>query len=302
MKLQHALLAMLVAVGAFAAPATSADPGERHGHADAGLASLGLERDPFAPVHIVTSRATHDRHLEAFTRNAAVRRDSTGAALVVSEIRAHQLGAVSEHIHQRELRCGGYFAFRSRAEAEAFIREDQSARAIARTVLPDYSIDNQATVDPWLPQVSEQNLYQSIDHLQAYQNRYYTSTDGKASAEWIRDTWQALAAGRGDVTTEVSACANCSTQPSVILTIQGAELPDEIVVLGAHLDSINTSGGGSTGQRAPGADDDASGIATLTEVIRIALSRSAPFKPCTSVLSFPIRNVCRFSAISIGQR
>ena len=58
----------------------------------------------------------------------------------------------------------------------------------------------------------------------------------------------------------------------MILTVQGAELPDEIVVLGAHLDSINTSGGGSTTQRAPGADDDASGIATLTEVIRISLA------------------------------
>src|SRR3546814_2892790 len=42
--------------------------------------------------------------------------------------------------------------------------------------------------------------------------------------------------------------------------------------LGAHLDSINAYGGGSPGQAAPGADDDASGIAVLTETLRIALA------------------------------
>ncbi|WP_332749794.1 M20/M25/M40 family metallo-hydrolase, partial [Hydrogenophaga sp.] len=135
-----------------------------------------------------------------------------------------------------------------------------------------YTIDNQATVNPWLPLASEANIYNTINHLSSYQNRYYTSTTGKTSAEWIRTTWQGLAGTRTDVSTELLSCSTCSTQPSVILTVQGAELPNEIVVLGAHLDSINTSGGGSNTQLAPGADDDASGIATLTEVIRVALA------------------------------
>ena len=45
-------------------------------------------------------------------------------------------------------------------------------------------------------------------------------------------------------------------QPSVILTIQGTTLPSEVVVIGAHLDSINSSN--PSGGRAPGSDDDAS--------------------------------------------
>src|SRR3546814_13444636 len=70
---------------------------------------------------------------------------------------------------------------------------------------------------------------------------------------WIRDNWAALAAGRSDVTTELfTACATCSTQPSVVLTIEGTTLREEVVVLGAHLDSINAYGGGSPGQAAPG--------------------------------------------------
>jgi leucyl aminopeptidase len=124
-----------------------------------------------------------------------------------------------------------------------------------------------------LPQVQEQRLYDTINHLSSYRNRYFASSHGRTSAEWIRDHWQSLAAGRSDVTTELfTACTNCSTQPSVILTIRGWDLPNDVVVLGAHLDSINGSTPYDPNQHAPGADDDASGIATLTETLRIALA------------------------------
>jgi leucyl aminopeptidase len=65
-------------------------------------------------------------------------------------------------------------------------------------------------------------------------------------------------------------------QPSVILTVPGSEKPEEIVVLGGHLDSISGWSGGA-GARAPGADDNASGIAVLTEAIRIL--GEAGFRP-----------------------
>jgi len=228
-------------------------------------------QDPFAPVYIVTSRKTFDT-VHALVRNPASRRDSLGNELVVSETRANMLDAVSGLIHQRELRCGGYFAFDSRQKAEAFIANDRSALA-ARALAVSYTIDNAATVDPWLPQATESGIYDTINALSGYRNRYYASSYGKAAAEWIRDRWSALAAGRSDATTELfTGCSNCSTQPSVILTIQGNELPDEVVVLGAHLDSINDSAGGNPEMLAPGADDDASGIATLTEALRIALA------------------------------
>jgi bacterial leucyl aminopeptidase len=241
-------------------------------HADGALASLRLERDPFAQVFIVMSRASYDG-MRDLVGSAVAKTDSTGAPLIVAKIRAHQLSRISERIHAREGRCGGYFAFASREDADAFVRSDRSRQAMkSAAIRVEYAIDNQATVEPWLPQVQHTNIYGTISHLSGYQNRYYTSSDGKAAAEWIRTTWQGLAGGRADVTSELSGCANCATQPSVILTIRGTELPNEIVVLGAHLDSINGSAGGSVAQRAPGADDDASGIATLTEVLRIAMA------------------------------
>ena len=287
------LFAVFIGAGMFAASAF-AQSGEhihaqgRHAqaqhaqaHADAALASMRLERDPNARVHVVMARKSYDGMRDLVSRGA-VAADGLGTPLVVAEIKAQMLSRIAERIHQREQRCGGFFAFATREEADAFIASDRSAQAIrSNALLAAYTIDNQATVSPWLSQVQHTNIYSTISTLSSYQNRYYTSTTGRTSAEWIRNTWQGLAGSRTDVTSELSTCATCSTQPSVILTIRGVELPNEIVVLGAHLDSINGSGGGSTTQIAPGADDDASGIATLTEVLRIAMANG--WKPKRTV-------------------
>ncbi|HSX58651.1 MAG TPA: M20/M25/M40 family metallo-hydrolase [Tahibacter sp.] len=225
-----------------------------------------------APVYIVTSRDTY-ANLADLARDPMARIDSVGSDLVVAETQESQLAEIAARIHKRELRCGGYFAFASREAADAFVRDDGAAAGARRNLLLAYTIDNQATVNPWLDLPAEANIRGTITTLSGYKNRYYASTYGKASAEWIRTTWAGLANGRSDVTAELyTGCTNCSTQPSVILTVQGGDLANEVVVLGAHLDSINSSGGGSNEQTAPGADDDASGIATLTEVIRVSLA------------------------------
>ena len=283
MKFGSSLFAVFIGAGMFAAPAfaQSGDHAHAQEHADAALASMRLEHDPNAPVHVVMARKSYDGMRDLVSRGAAAA-DGLGTPLVVSEIKAHMLSRIAERIHQREQRCGGFFAFATREEADAFIASDRSAHAMrSNALLAAYTIDNQTTVNPWLSQVQHTNIYNTINTLSTYQNRYYTSTTGKTSAEWIRNTWQGLAGSRTDVTSELSTCSNCSTQPSVILTIRGVELPNEIVVLGAHLDSISSSGGGSTTQRAPGADDDASGIATLTEVLRIAMANG--WKPKRTV-------------------
>jgi len=266
MILRNSLLAVLLAAGAFDTFAQTRAP---------------AERDLGESVFIVTSQATYQA-LGMAARNAVPQRDSVGTPLVVAEVKEYQLGQIAEHVHEKEQRCGGYFAFATRAQADAFVRADRTAAITHPLLVTAYTIDNQATVDPWLPTASAAKIGATITQLSSYRNRYYTSADGKTAAEWIRSTWAGLAGSRSDVTAELyTGCTNCATQPSVILTVRGTDLPNEVVVLGAHLDSINGSGGGSTTQTAPGADDDASGVATLTEVIRIALAGS--WKPRRTV-------------------
>ena len=55
----------------------------------------------------------------------------------------------------------------------------------------------------------------------------------------------------------------------------GTERPDEVVVFGGHLDSINSRSFGREAH-APGADDNASGSAVLLEVLRIVSQKEAP--------------------------
>ena len=270
-----ALLALALALTAVPALAQTAHDHDHVRPADA-------SDDPFAPVYVVTSRETFDAGVRTLARRSSAVFGATGAPLVISEVKTHQLADITRHVHEKERRCGGYFAFASRAEAEAFVRSDRSAQAMAGKFLAAYTIDNQATVTPWLGQVGEANIRSTISHLSTqYPNRYYASTTGRTSAEWIRTTWLGLANGRSDVSAELyTGCTTCSTQPSVILTIQGTDLPNEVVVLGAHLDSISNSGSGNA-MNAPGADDDASGIATLTEVLRIAMASG--YKPKRTV-------------------
>ena len=63
-------------------------------------------------------------------------------------------------------------------------------------------------------------------------------------------------------------------QKSIRLRLVGKERPSEIVVLGGHLDSINASWGGETA--APGADDNASGSASLLEALRVLAAQGQP--------------------------
>ena len=58
--------------------------------------------------------------------------------------------------------------------------------------------------------------------------------------------------------------------------IEGSDKPDEVIIIGAHLDSINLLGTKDT-TKAPGADDDASGVAGLTEVLRVVAASG--YKP-----------------------
>ncbi|MBW8809826.1 MAG: M20/M25/M40 family metallo-hydrolase, partial [Lysobacter sp.] len=274
--LSLSLLSLTVAAPAFAQSAPARIDAARVVPAQADPAMAAALSDPFKPVYVVTSRQTHDAGLGTLARNASARVGRSGAALVVSELQTHQLGDLSRHVHEKERRCGGYFAFDSRAEAEAFVRNDRSVEAMT-TAFASYAIDNQATVTPWLGQVNEANIRATIQSLSSnWPNRHASTSHGRNAATWVRDRWAALGNGRGDVSTELFNCSNCGSQPSVILTIGGNELPDEVVVLGAHLDTVSNSGSGES-MRAPGADDDASGIATLTEVLRIAMASG--YKP-----------------------
>jgi bacterial leucyl aminopeptidase len=205
-----------------------------------------------------------------FPLSAPVMADSATALFKVPPA---MLPVLSEFMHDNFKRCGGFFAYRTKAKAQAAM-----AMHAASAGTGNYTLDQQAVVTPLISGVKEANLRATISGMAAFNNRYYTSETGVQAAKWLQGRWQEIAAKIPGASVSLYAHDGWS-QPSVILTIPGSESPDEIVVLGGHLDSIN--GWGDESSRAPGADDNASGIAVLTETARL-LAESG-FRPKRTV-------------------
>jgi bacterial leucyl aminopeptidase len=188
-----------------------------------------------------------------------------------------ELPALSAALHEAFRRCPGFITHPTREAALASLREDLHLLATQAAAV-EYTLDNPATVKALLNELQEPEIRQTIATLSGFTTRHHASISGQGAAEWLRDAWRAMAAGRGDVSVDFFT-HSVTSQPSVVATIQGASLPAEIVVVGGHLDSI--VGGGLSGARSPGADDDASGVATLTEVLRAAMATG--YRPARTV-------------------
>lgn len=196
-----------------------------------------------------------------------------GASVV--NLTAAEIEQLSELIHHDLHRCGGFMQHESEEEATTALTAQGEMYFAKRAVFADYSIDQASLVRPMVNQVQELSIRDMIIKLSNFKTRHYKSQTGIESSEFIRDTWAHLAKNRNDVKVELYKHNNWP-QASIIMTIEGSEIPEEIVVVGGHADSIAGFWGGGSGA-APGADDNASGISTITEVIKILMNNN--YKP-----------------------
>jgi leucyl aminopeptidase len=122
-------------------------------------------------------------------------------------------------------------------------------------------------------EINPDNIRSTIEMLSALNTRYHSSTTGTGSAVagMLAERYEALAMGRPDVTVSTYDHGSETPQRSLVVRIEGRTHPDEVIVLGSHLDSINQSSP-RTG-RAPGSDDNASGTATNLEVFRAIMQQ-----------------------------
>lgn len=119
-----------------------------------------------------------------------------------------------------------------------------------------------------LPQV--QNLQQWVAWLSSFPNRYNKAPEPNAHVVQLKQKLEQMISRSGRAgSATVDLIEHQSTrQKSIRLRLVGASKPQEIIVLGGHLDSINLRGG-----NAPGADDNASGSSNLIEALRVLLTQ-----------------------------
>ncbi|NQY35330.1 MAG: M20/M25/M40 family metallo-hydrolase [Alteromonadaceae bacterium] len=206
--------------------------------------------------------------------------------IVVAQLDTKNLSKLSRLMHNNHHRCGGYIAHDSLTSAMAASQSQSLLLAGSFTAPP---IEQQTRVNAQIPNLSASNIVDTINYLSTnFNNRYYTTSGGVASSNGLKDRWAALASGKSYAS--VSQYTHAAwAQKSVIMTLTGSEYPDEFVIIGGHLDS--TIGSTSENSIAPGADDDASGIASLTEVLRVMLSQGIQPKRTIQFMAYAAEEV-----------
>ena len=119
-----------------------------------------------------------------------------------------------------------------------------------------------------LNQVNMDSLEATVQHLQDYGHRLWNSNNAFAASDWIAGRMQAL----GLEVEQQPFYANTwlgsgESAPNVIGIQRGTLYPDTYVVCGSHFDSFSYQA--MSGGAAPGADDNATGVASVLESARI---------------------------------
>ena len=119
-----------------------------------------------------------------------------------------------------------------------------------------------------LNQVNMDSLEATVQHLQDYGSRIWNSDNAFAASDWIAGRMEAL----GLEVEQQPFNANTwmgsgAAAPNVIGIQRGTLYPDTYVVCGSHFDSFSWEA--MMGGAAPGADDNATGVASVLESARI---------------------------------
>lgn len=206
------------------------------------------------------------------TRSALIQESAEVSFYSVS---AHDLESISHLMHTLRGRCGGFMIEDSQSSPKDIfaLRTLEAESFVAPTALADDEIE------AILSKVSADKIHASIASLESFQNRYYRSSYGQDSQRLVAKQWQELSNDYpGAHVNEFSH--RDWPQASIILTWPGTISPDEFLIVGGHGDSI-LSWNSSHDMRAPGADDNASGIAAITEIIRVLGAEN--FRPERSI-------------------
>lgn len=126
-------------------------------------------------------------------------------------------------------------------------------------------------------EVSEDNLRAYVNWFSSFPNRYNKGKDANTAVTELKMRLESMLS-ESSIPHEVEFVKHSSTpQYSIRVRLIGKSRPQEIVVLGGHLDSIVSNGwGGGSSDIAPGADDNASGSSNLIEALRIVMMRAQP--------------------------
>ena len=124
------------------------------------------------------------------------------------------------------------------------------------------------TILEMLDQVNMDSLKATVQHMQDYGSRLWNSNNAFACSDWIAGRMEALGLEVEQQPFYASTWTGSGqAAPNVIGIQRGTLYPDTYVVCGSHFDSFSWEA--FSGGQCPGADDNATGVASVLESARI---------------------------------
>lgn len=136
-------------------------------------------------------------------------------------------------------------------------------------------------INDLLTQVSSDSLISYVQHMQDFQTRYANNPNRWDIANWLKGKFQSY----GYATAYLDPVPwDNDLQYNVIAQLTGTVYPESCIIVGAHYDS--QSWDSNPMFVAPGADDNATGVAAILEIARIM--KASNFQPRCSILFIPL--------------
>ena len=125
------------------------------------------------------------------------------------------------------------------------------------------------TIRTIMDSVSADSIKANIEHLCSYYNRRYDSRYIWEVQDWLVGRYEKMGIDTVMLHDFPVPDSDIETADNILAVQWGTKTPDEYVICGAHYDSWNADGGDPDTIRAPGADDNASGVAGILETARL---------------------------------
>ena len=119
-------------------------------------------------------------------------------------------------------------------------------------------------IDGIVGKISQADYTGYVEDLEDFQTRYYNTQGNLDALEYIQNAFL----GFGLNVSYDPFTYNGSTYNNVVATLPGKTHPEQVYIVGAHMDSISDRDD-PTNMNAPGADDNASGMAAVLEMAKV---------------------------------
>ncbi|KAK5659483.1 hypothetical protein OQA88_684 [Cercophora sp. LCS_1] len=148
----------------------------------------------------------------------------------------------------------------------------------ARAITYPTAVSHQAEAEPLVAQVTADKPQAWLKTMTEIFNRHYLGPYASESATWMFETVKSVAAPNPNIAVYQFPHVGYD-QPSVIAQIPGSST--DLIIMAAHFDSIGSSFSDAPTVRAPGAEDNGSGVVAILESLRVLAN--ARFTPKNTI-------------------